>query len=268
MAAEHEIRFDRDGRIATITLNRPEKMNSLTGEMMARLQTLWQEVRDDDGIWVTIVTGAGERAFCSGRDLMASAPGGPEYHRARKAAGEETEDTGIDAFLPLNMWKPVIAAVNGHCLAGGFALALACDLRIASENAKLGTSSTKRGLLAGGGQTVRLARYLPFGVALELLLYSDSIDAQRALQIGLVNAVVPAAELMDAARGWAERLCANGPLAVRATKEVAYRGGLELPLDEAFRLEDRRYNEMLETEDVLEGARAFAERRPPDYRGR
>jgi enoyl-CoA hydratase/carnithine racemase len=265
--AEEDVLFQRSGRIATITLNRPAKMNSLTGEMMGRLSQIWETVRNDDKIWVTVITGAGDRAFCSGRDLMAAAPGGPEYHRTRKELGLPTDDDGLSHFLPVDLWKPVIAAINGHCLAGGFALALACDIRIASENAKLGTSSVKRGLLAGGGQTQRLARYLPFGVALEMLLYSDSIDAQRALHYGLVNAVVPQAELTATAQDWAERLCENGPLAVRATKEAAYRGGLEMTFAEGMKLESRLYNKMLETEDVLEGARAFAERRKPNFRG-
>lgn len=262
-----DVLFAQDGHIATITLNRPAKMNALTGEMMARLHDLWGRVRDDDSIWVAIVTGAGERAFCSGRDLMAAAPGGPEYHRIRKDAGIETEGV-IDTFLPVNIWKPVIAAINGYCLAGGFALALACDLRIASDNAMLGTSSAKRGLLAGGGQTERLVRYLPFGVALEMLFYSDSIEARRLLHFGLVNTVVPLPDLAATARTWAERLCEVGPLAVRAAKEAAYRGGLDMTFPDAMGLENRLYNKMLETEDVLEGQRAFAERRKPNFQGR
>ncbi|HEY7294641.1 MAG TPA: enoyl-CoA hydratase-related protein [Dehalococcoidia bacterium] len=267
MAAE-DVLFERDGRIATITLNRPEKLNALTGEMMARLQECWEEVRRDDTIWVAVITGAGERSFCSGRDLMASAPGGPEYHRIRKERGLPADDDGLDHFLPLNLWKPVIAAINGYCLAGGFALALACDIRIASENARLGTSSSRRGLVAGGGQTQRLVRYLPFGIAMELLLYSDAVEATRLQQFGLVNAVVPLESLQATAREWAERLCEMGPLALRATKEAAYRGGLEMTFAEGRRLEATRYNEMLETEDVLEGARAFAERRQPNFRAR
>lgn len=265
--AVDDVLFEQDGRIATITLNRPAKMNALTGEMMERLHDLWARVRDDDSIWVAIVTGAGDRAFCSGRDLMAAAPGGPEYHRIRKESGIDTEGV-IDTFLPLDVWKPVIAAINGYCLAGGFALALACDLRIASDNAMLGTSSSKRGLLAGGGQTERLVRYLPFGIALEMLFYSDPIEARRLLHFGLVNTVVPLADLTVTARNWAERLCQVGPLAVRATKEAAYRGGLDATFPEAMRIENRFYNRMLETEDVLEGQRAFAERRTPNFQGR
>lgn len=262
-----DVLFERRGRVATITLNRPAKMNSLTSAMMDRLGEIWREVRDDDGIRVAVITGAGDRAFCSGRDLMAGAPGGPEYHRARKAAGEPTEDTGLEQMLPTELWKPVIAAVNGHCLAGGFALALACDIRLASENAQLGTSSASRGLVAGGGQSQRLVRYLPFGIAMELLLYGHSIDAGRALRYGLVNAVVPQSDLAATAHEWAERLCDNAPLATAANKEAGYRGGFELTFAEGMRLENRLYNQMLETDDVLEGARAFAERRKPQYRG-
>jgi len=263
-----DVLFEREGRVATITLNRPEKLNALTGEMMGRLHDCWEEVRRNDQIWVAILTGAGDRAFCTGRDLMAAAPGGPEYHRIRKEHGLPTDDDGLDFFLPLNLWKPVIAAINGYCLAGGFALALACDIRIASETARLGTASSRRGLVAGGGQTQRLIRYLPFGIAMEMLLYSDAIEAKRLLHFGLVNAVVPPESLQVTAREWAERLCEMAPLAVRATKEAAYRGGLEMTFEEGRKLEAQHYNRMLETEDVLEGARAFAERRTPNYRGR
>jgi E-phenylitaconyl-CoA hydratase len=266
--AETDILFEIGSGVATITLNRPAKMNSLTSEMMARLGEIWDQVRDDDGVRVAVITGAGERAFCSGRDLMAGAPGGPEHHRDRRARGEEPEDTGLEHMVPVGLWKPVIAAVNGHCLAGGFGIALACDIRIASENAKLGTSSPNRGLVAGAGITQRLPRYLPFGIAMEMLLYGASIDATRALQYGLVNAVVPSSELMTVAHEWAQRLVENAPFAVRKTKEVAYRGGFEMTLQDGLRLESRFYNQALETDDVLEGARAFTERRKPHFQGR
>jgi enoyl-CoA hydratase/carnithine racemase len=241
-------------------------MNALDAGMMKSLEQTWAEFRDDDDLRVAIVTGAGERAFCSGRDLAAGAPGSPEYYREARARGEEPPPAGSD-FEPHGIWKPIIAAINGHCLAAGFALALCCDLRIASENAMLGTSSAKRGLLAGAGQTQRLARYVPFGRALEMLLFSDSVDAQTAYEIGLVNKVVPLPDLVPTAMDWAQRLCENGPLALQATKEAAYRG-VEMPLDEGLKLESELYNQILLTDDVLEGARAFAERRKPDFRGR
>jgi enoyl-CoA hydratase/carnithine racemase len=259
--------FERRGQTALITLNRPEKLNALDTGMMLRLGEIWEEFRDDPGLRVAIVTGAGERAFCSGRDLAAGAPGSPEHYRAAKERGEEIPPAGSE-FTPHNVWKPIIAAINGHCLAAGFALALACDIRIASENASIGTSAAKRGLLAGGGQIQRLARYVPFGRALEMLLVSDAVDAQTALEIGLVNRVVPLPELLPTAFALAERICENAPLAVQATKEAAYRGVFDMDFEAGMKLEGEFYNKMLETEDVLEGARAFQERRKPEFKGR
>ena len=259
--------FERRGQIALITLNRPEKLNALDTDMMLRLGEIWEEFRDDADLRVAVITGAGERSFCSGRDLAAGAPGSPEHYRAAKARGEEIPPAGSE-FTPHNVWKPIIAAINGHCLAAGFALALACDIRLASENASIGTSAAKRGLLAGGGQIQRLARYVPFGRALEMLLVSDAVDAQTALELGLVSRVLPLPELVPAAIKLAERICENAPLAVQATKEAAYRGVFDMDFEDAMKLEGEFYNKMLETEDVLEGARAFQERRKPEFKGR
>jgi enoyl-CoA hydratase/carnithine racemase len=261
------IDFERRGQVALVTINRPEKLNALDTEMMLRLGELWEEFRHDDGLRAAVITGAGDRAFCSGRDLAAGAPGSPEYYRAARARGEEVPPAGSE-FTPRGVWKPIIAAINGHCLAAGFALALACDIRYASESAMLGTSAAKRGLLAGGGQVERLVRYVPFGRALEMLFTADSIDARTAYEIGLVNRVLPLPELLPAAIALAERICENAPLAVQATKEAAYRGYLEMQFPESMRLEAELYNRMLETDDVMEGARAFAERRQPRFEGR
>lgn len=259
--------FELRDHVALMTLNRPEKMNALDTELMEQLAVAWKRVRDDDDIWVPIVTGAGTRAFCSGRDLLAGAPGSPEYHRARLDSGEQVEPREI-GYSPDNVWKPIIAAVNGYALAGGFALALACDFRIAAGTARLGSMAVKRNLLGGGGQTQRLTRYVPFAKALELLLFGDHISAEECERIGLVNKVVTQEELLPTAFEWATRLCRNGPLALRATKEAAYRGGLDMLFRDGMRLEGSFYNKMLETEDVLEGARAFAERRDPVWKGR
>lgn len=264
MSSELVLTEQRD-RVLLITLNRPEKMHSLNQEMMGALADVWGRVRDDDGIWVAIITGSGERAFCSGRDLFAGTPGSWEYHRAQKAAGAELAPRQRP-WAPNNLWKPVIAAVNGYALAGGFALALACDFRLAAGTARLGSMAVKRNLLANG-QIVRLTRYVPFAKALELILLGDHISAAEAQAIGLVNAVVPQGELLPTAFAWAERICKNGPLAVRASKEVAYRA-LELPFAEALQLEGERYENMLETEDVQEGQTAFRERREPVWRSR
>jgi enoyl-CoA hydratase/carnithine racemase len=231
---------------------------------MEQLGEAWQRLREDDDLWVAVLTGAGDRAFCSGRDLLAGAPGSPEYHRRRLERGDAVEPRRL-SYTPDGVWKPVIAAVNGYALAGGLALALACDFRIASETARLGSMAVKRNLI-GGGQIVRLTRYLAFPKALELILFGDHISAQEAAQLGLVNKVVPREDLLPTAFEWAERLCKNGPLAVRASKEVAYRAGLGTDFAEASRIEGEAYNRMLETEDVLEGAAAFRERRDPVWK--
>ena len=162
----------------------------------------------------------------------------------------------------------MIAAINGHCLAAGLALALGADVRIASPNATFGTMAAKRGIVAGGGQTQRLARYIPFGVAMEMILFGERIGAERAERIGLVNALVPQAELMATAMEWAERLCANGPLAIRAMKRLAYEGGWGMHFRDGMRLEAQLYQEVQVTEDASEGARAFAEKRAPRFQGR
>ena len=259
------VETEQRGRVLLITLNRPEKMNALNQELMEGLAQTWERVRDDDAIWAAILTGAGDRAFCSGRDLLAGTQGSPEYHRERLARGEAVGPRGL-RYTPDGLWKPVIAAVNGYALAGGFALALACDFRFAAESARLGSMAVKRSLI-GGGQIVRLTRYVPFGKALELLLSGDHISAAEAERMGFVNRVYPQAELLPACFDFAEKLCRNGPLAMRATKEVAYRS-LDLPFREAMRLEGEFYNRILETEDVLEGHRAFAEKREPVWQGR
>jgi len=253
------VRTERLGRTLVITLDRPEAMNSIDTEMFVQLGAAWDEFEADDGLWVAVVTGAGDRAFCAGRDLV-------------KSAADEREDWSRERskarLTPDGIWKPVIAAVNGHCLAAGLALALACDLRVAAEHATFGTMAAKRGIVAGGGQTQRLARYVPFGKAMELLLFGERIDAAEAHRIGLVNTVVPRGEALPTALEWAERLTKNAPLAVRAMKRAAYEGAFEMPLREGLRLEARLYAEVLATEDASEGQRAFAEKREPQFRGR
>jgi E-phenylitaconyl-CoA hydratase len=263
--SEEFVHVEQRGRVLLITLDRPEKMNALNGSMMAALAESWQRLRDDDELLAAIVTGAGDRAFCSGRDLFAGAPGSIEHHRAQQQAGQN-EPRNERRWLPVDLWKPVIAAVNGYALAGGFALALACDFRLAASGARLGSMAVKRNLL-GAGQIVRLTRYVPFAKALELIMLGDHVPAEEALTFGLVNAVVPQAQLLDTAFAWADKLAKNGPLAVRASKEVAYRS-LDMPFSEAARLEARMYDAMLDTEDVVEGHAAFRERREPVWQGR
>ncbi len=272
------IRVETDGKIATITLDRPERMNAIDPEMSRQLDQFWSEFDRDDNLHVAIITGAG-RAFCAGRDLVRADAHSDEIERAARSAERasklsDTADnpsnaTGLSSWGPDKTWKPVIAAINGWCLAGGFALALSCDLRIMSDTARIGSMAPKRGLVPGGGQVQRLARYVPFGKALELLLRANHLDAHEAHRIGLANAVTTAEELMPTAREWADEIASNAPLAVRASKRAAYEGVvLQSGFSEGMNLESQLYSEIMVTEDAREGTTAFAEKRPAEFKGR
>ena len=259
------LRIERDGKIATVTLDRPERMNAISPEMGHELDNFWREFDADEQLHVAILTGAG-RAFCAGRDLVRDSAHDDERARARRSADD---DDGLGSWGPTSTHKPVIAAINGWCLAGGFALALSCDLRIMAEGARIGSMAPKRGLLPGGGQVQRLARYVPFGVALEILLRANHIEAREAWRIGLANAVAAPEDLLSMARAWAEEIAGNAPLAVRAAKQAAYEGVLEPSgFAEGMVVESRLYSEIMETEDAREGTTAFAEKREANFRGR
>ncbi len=266
------VRITTDGKIATVTLDRPERMNAINPEMSRQLDEFWSEFDRDDDLHVAIITGAG-RAFCAGRDLVRPDAHNDEINRAARSAAKRESDpsnaAGLSSWGPDQTWKPVIAAINGWCLAGGFALALSCDLRIMSETARIGSMAPKRGLLPGGGQVQRLARYVPFGKALEILLRANHIDAAEAHRIGLANAVTPPEELLPTAQAWAEEIASNAPLAVRASKRAAYEGVLlESGFASGMTLESQLYSEIMITEDAREGTTAFAEKRPAQFRGR
>jgi enoyl-CoA hydratase/carnithine racemase len=257
--------YEKRDKIAHITLNRPEALNAISSEVLNELTKAWIDVRDDPEVWVTIVTGAGERAFSAGADLK-------EIAKSYAEAGKE----GRPPTLPfpeicpmrgLEVWKPFIAAINGIATGGGLELAMTCDIRIAADTARLGLMETKQSLIPGWGGTQRLPRLVPFGKALEILLTGDFVDAQEALRIGLVNKVVPAAELMSAAEALANHLCENGPLALRAAKEAAYRG-VRTTLEEGLRLETLIAAGLFMSEDAKEGPRAFVEKRKPVYKAR
>ncbi len=251
----------RSGKTLVITLNRPEAMNSIDPLMYDQLGEAWKQLETDESIHVAVVTGAGEKAFCAGRDLVKSSQDQANDWSRRR-------NEGRDHLAPEGIWKPIIAAINGHCLAAGLALALGCDIRLASPNATFGTMAAKRGIVAGGGQTQRLARYIPFGKAMEMIMFAERIDAAEAERYGLVNRVFPQADLVDTALEWAHRLTLNAPLAVRAMKQAAYEGGWEMPFRDGMRLEAKLYAEILQTEDAAEGPRAFAEKRAPEFKGR
>lgn len=253
--------LDDDG-VAIITINRPERLNAMDAEHYALLSKAWQRVRDDHNIRVAIVTGAGGRAFTVGYDLKAAAAGDV-------ASFADTWLTQKDQILNrgLEVWKPVIAAINGYCLGGGVTLMLATDIRIADETAIFNTAEVKRGFVPGNGGTQRLIRQLPYPIAMEMLLTGDDMSVQDAARWGLINKVVPKGEALNEARAFAKRIAANAPLAVQAAKELAIRSR-DVDLATGLRMETLVNRLLRETEDAKEGPRAFAEKRKPDFRGK
>ncbi|CQD16420.1 enoyl-CoA hydratase-related protein [Mycobacterium europaeum] len=252
------------GHIATITINRPETRNSLDMEHFRDLAHAWAAFRDDPSAWVAVITGVGQD-FCTGADLKKFIP---ELTGDLPQPRGWNKDDAIHAVLHrFPVYKPIIAAVNGTCVAGGFEMLSSTDIRVAVPAARFAVMEPKRGLFAGGGSTVRLPRQMPYPLAMELLLTADMVDAQRALAMGLINRVVPPEQLMDTAYDYAERVAANAPLAVFATKQSAVEG-LALDLESAYDNETRHSDRVFETEDAKEGPRAFAEKRPPRWRGR
>jgi E-phenylitaconyl-CoA hydratase len=256
------IRYDKDGDIATITIDRPEAMNAMDRETSQELAEAFQDFDRDERLRVAILTGAGDRAFSAGADLKKM------YGRGEDGNIREIWDHERQWRLGqrLQVWKPLIAAINGYCLAGGLELAMGCDIRLASETASFGCPEVRWGILHGYG-ALRLPKTVPLSSAMEMLLTGERIDAQEAYRLGIVSRVVPAAELMPTARRLAEKICANGPLAVRVTKELAWRG-LEMSTEEALRLYAALGALVRASEDAREGPRAFAEKRQPHFKGR
>lgn len=247
--------------IAIITINRPERRNALDAEHYTLLSQAWQRVRDDDDIRVAIVTGAGDDAFCAGADLKSFVGSPPALSALMKTQENQLLNRGIE------LWKPVVAAVNGYCLGGGMTLLLATDIRVCTDTASFGLTETKRGLFPANGGTQRIAQQLPHAIAMEMLLIGDRFDAATAARWGLVNKVVPKDALMDTALDYARRLAANGPLGVQAAKELAIRSR-DLDLAGGLRMEQLFLRVLQTSEDVQEGVRAFSERRAPKYQGR
>jgi enoyl-CoA hydratase len=249
----------RDG-VATITVNRPEKLNALNAAVIAELGEAVARVREEPAIQGAILTGAGPKAFVAGADIGEIAAQGPVDGKARSLEGQRV-------FRSLEgCGKPVIAAVNGFALGGGCELAMACHLRLASEGARFGQPEVKLGIGPGYGGTVRLPRLVGRGRALELLLTGQMIDAQEAFRIGLVNRVVPADRLLAEAEGLLRSILENGPLAVRACLE-AVDAGLDTGVDEALLLEANLFGLLSGTADMREGTAAFNEKRKAAFRG-
>ncbi|MBW2061510.1 MAG: enoyl-CoA hydratase/isomerase family protein [Deltaproteobacteria bacterium] len=253
--------YEVKDKVAYITINRPEAMNAMDPEVYELLSKAWINVRDDPDVWVAIITGAGEKAFTAGADLKTAIP------REQEKADFWLTQKDMLLNRGLEVWKPVIAAVNGYCLAGGMTLLFATDIRIAAEHAVFEISEVKRGILPGNGGTQRALRNLPFPIAMEMLLLGRRLTSQEALTYGLINKVVPMKDLLPAAQDYARRLCECGPLALRAIKELAIRSQ-SLPLEQGLRLEQSFQAFLRTTEDAQEGPRAFAEKRKPNYKGR
>ena len=251
-----------ENHVATLTLNRPEAMNSIDPEMRAELQAAWRRINDDDAIRVAIITGAGEKAFCTGSDLKKTMP--PEESFAELTFGRAHSDHLLEG---LDTDKPLICAVNGYAMGGGMEIALACDIRIASANASFALSEVRIGSIPGAGGTQRLPRAIGASNAMLLLLTGDRIDAAEALRVGLVSRVVASQDLLAAARDIAGRIAANAPPSVRAIKRLV-RDGMDMPLRPALDNERYVFGLLRDTQDRIEGRRAFQEKRAPVYRGK
>ncbi|TDI14430.1 MAG: enoyl-CoA hydratase [Acidobacteria bacterium] len=255
------IEVAREGRLATVTVNRPEKLNALTRATIDELHTAFEELGADAEVGGVILTGAGEKAFVAGADIGELNDLGPVAAREHALRGQAL------CRIIETLGKPVVAAVQGFALGGGCELAMACTLRVAGEKAHFGQPEVKLGLIPGFGGTQRLGRLVGRGSALELLLTGEMIDAREAHRLGLVNRVVPQDQVMEEARKLLATILERGPLAVRYILEATHQG-LEMPLEDGLRLEANLFAVTFATEDKVEGTRAFLEKRPPAFRGK
>lgn len=263
MATEF-IKVEKKGRITVITINRPEVMNALHPPASKEMSEAFNAFDADPEAWVAILTGAGEKAFSAGNDLKWQAQHGGEALR------EFMQDVkgGLGGItFRFDLFKPVIAAVNGLALGGGFECVLACDIIVAAENASFGLPEPTVGMIAGAGGVHYLPRAIPYHQAMGMILSARRISAAEALQLGLVNQVVPPDQLMAAAEAWAQKILACSPLAIRASKEAVMQG-LGMPLEQAARTVFPGQTAMYRSEDFVEGPRAFAEKRKPVWKGR
>lgn len=254
------ITIEKRGRVAVLTINRPDKLNSLNTSVHAEGVAALDELRTDDSVRVVVITGAGQKSFIAGADISEFAGQTPVTQR--NLFLEKTLFNSIDLFP-----KPVIAMINGFCLGGGNELALACDLRIASENARFGQPEINLGIMPGGGGTQRLTRLIGEGRAMELILSGDMIDAETAHRFGLVNHVFPLAELEEKTMALAEKLAEKAPVALQMCKE-AVKFASRSNLDEGLRREVDLFAICFSTEDKTEGVSAFLEKRKPEFKGR
>jgi len=250
----------RDG-IATVTVNRPKVLNALNDQTMEELRQVFLEIRRREDVQAVIFTGAGEKAFIAGADINELATQTPLDGKDRSRRGHHILE------IIENLGKPVVAAINGYALGGGCEIAMACHIRLASENAKLGQPEVRLGIVAGYGGTQRLTRLVGLGRALEILLTGEQITAQRAYEIGLVNGVYPQAELLQESEKLLRKMTANGPVAIKLTMEAAIHGS-QLTLAEGLNLEANLFAVSCTTEDMKEGTRAFVEKRAAKFQGK
>ena len=252
--------YTKEGRIATVTINRPERMNALHPPANLELHDIWNDFQNDPEVWIGILTGSGERAFSAGNDLKYTA----EHGMNMVCVG----DSGFGGLAKrTDCWKPIIAAVNGFALGGGFEMALACDIIIAADHARLGLPEPRVGLMAGAGGVHRLPRMMPQKIAMGYILTGRHMTAQEAHRWGIVNEVVPLADLIPTVHRWAQDILEGAPLSIRASKQAAMMG-LGHPLDIALNLEYTQSTAMRRSEDIVEGPKAFAEKRKPNWKGR
>lgn len=262
-----DIRYEKHGRVRLITIDRASVMNSLDFDANDRLVDAWREFDADDDAHVAVVTGAGDKAFCAGADLKSYT-----MNFARRPAPEfRTRFTNGPGFggitRTMKIYKPIVAAINGFAISGGFELALACDLRFCSPNAEFALQDAKWGFHACDGGLIRLPQIVGLGHAMEIILSGERVNADHALRIGLVNRVKPADELLAFALDYAQMLAKRSPLSHRFAKEVMEQA-VGMPMDAALRLESRSFHDFGMTEDLAEGTTSFRERREADFKGR
>jgi len=261
---------ERHPHVALVTLDRPERANALDPAMLRALAAAWRRVAADDAIRCAVLTGAGDRVFCAGMDLRTTIPASQRLARGEQidpADFEGLRDAGTAVLAGFDLGKPLVVAVNGHCRAVGLDLMLASELRFAVPHASFALEEVARGLYPTGNATVLLPRQIGWIHAMDLLLTARAISAARAAEIGLVNDVVEAGELLPRAFAAADAIAANAPLAVRATR-AGVRELLAMPLEAAYRRQEELGRPLRKTEDAAEGARAFLEKRPPVWKSR